>query len=91
MAELEAALARHRDEAGQLTAAIRRLIAVMKQEDLLAEDITDEYRRLLCPAPTVSERSLRPLLKLPAVEQQGALQIMIHGHQRRSQVRGRAK
>ncbi len=47
VAELEAALARHREEAGQLTAAIRRLIEVMKQEDLLADDIKDEYRRLV--------------------------------------------
>lgn len=45
--DLKAALSRHREEAGQLTAAIRRLIEVMKQEDLLAEDIKDEYRRLV--------------------------------------------
>ena len=45
--ELEATLARHRDELGRLTASIRRLIEVMKQEDLLAEDIKEEYRRLV--------------------------------------------
>jgi hypothetical protein len=44
---LEAALARHREEAGRLTRSIRRLIDVMKQEDLLAEDIKEEYRRLV--------------------------------------------
>lgn len=47
VAELEATLARHRDELGPLTAGIRRLIEVMKQEDLLAEDIKEEYRRLV--------------------------------------------
>jgi hypothetical protein len=47
LAELEAALGRHREEAGRLTRSIRRLIDVMKQEDLLAEDIKDEYRRLV--------------------------------------------
>jgi hypothetical protein len=45
--ELETAIARHSDELGHLTAAIRRLIEVMKQEDLLAEDIKEEYRRLV--------------------------------------------
>ncbi len=40
-------LLRHRDELGQLTAGIRRLVEVMKQEDLLADDIKEEYRRLV--------------------------------------------
>ena len=47
VSELEAALARHRDKVGRLTAGIRRLIEVMKQEDLLSEDIKEEYRRLV--------------------------------------------
>ena len=47
LAELETALGRHRDEAGRLTTSIRRLIEVMMQEDLLADDIKDEYRRLV--------------------------------------------
>ena len=47
VSELEGTLARHRDELGQLSASIRRLIEVMKEEDLLAEDIKDEYRRLV--------------------------------------------
>ena len=47
VAELEAVLAGHREEAGRSTTSIRRLIEVMKQEDLLAEDIKDEYRRLV--------------------------------------------
>ena len=47
VAELEATLARHRQELGPLTVGIRRLIEVMKQEDLLAEDIKEEYRRLV--------------------------------------------
>lgn len=47
VAELEATPARHREELGPLTAGIRRLIEVMKQEDLPADDIKDEYRRLV--------------------------------------------
>ncbi|TAK36074.1 MAG: hypothetical protein EPO21_03715 [Chloroflexota bacterium] len=47
VAELETTLARHRDDLGHLTTGIRRLIEVMKQEDLLAEDIKEEYRRLV--------------------------------------------
>ncbi len=47
VAELEASVARHREELGHLTAGIRRLIEVMKQQDLLAEDIKEEYRRLV--------------------------------------------
>jgi hypothetical protein len=43
----DGALGRHRDEAGRLTTSIWRLIEVMKQEALLAEDIKDEYRRLV--------------------------------------------
>ncbi len=45
--ELERALARHRDEVGRLTTAIRRLIELMKDEDFVADDIKDEYRRLI--------------------------------------------
>ena len=45
VAGLEATLARHREELGHLTAGIRRLIEVMKQQDLLAEDVKEEYRR----------------------------------------------
>ena len=45
--ELEQRLLRHRDEIGRLTAAIRRIIEVMKQDDLLAEDIKAEYRQLI--------------------------------------------
>ena len=33
-----------------MTAAIRRLIEVMKREDMVAEDINDEYRRLVVQA-----------------------------------------
>ena len=47
VAELEASVARHREELGHLTAGIRRLIEVMKQQDRLAEDIKEEYRRLV--------------------------------------------
>ena len=32
---------------GRLTASIRRIIEIMKQDDLLAEDIKAEYRRLI--------------------------------------------
>ena len=56
VAELEATLARHRDELGPLTAGIRRLIEVMKQEDLLAEDIKEEYRRLVRDKEQVQTR-----------------------------------
>jgi hypothetical protein len=45
--ELEDGLARHREELGHLTAAIHRLIEVMKREDLLGEDIKEEYKRLI--------------------------------------------
>ncbi|GIW09423.1 MAG: hypothetical protein KatS3mg061_0480 [Dehalococcoidia bacterium] len=47
LAELEAALARHRDETGRLTTSIRQLTGVIKQENLLAKDIKEEYRRLV--------------------------------------------
>ena len=46
VAGLEATLARHREDLGRLTTGIRRLIKVTKHEDLLAEDIKEEYRRL---------------------------------------------
>ncbi len=37
----------NREELGPLTARIRRRIEVMKQEDFLARDIKEEYRRLV--------------------------------------------
>ncbi|MGE3601582.1 MAG: recombinase family protein, partial [Dehalococcoidia bacterium] len=45
--ELEKRLLHHRDEVGRLTAAIRRIIEVMKEVDLLADDIKEEYKRLV--------------------------------------------
>ena len=38
---------RHRGEIGRLSIGIRRIIEIMKQEDLLAEDVKEEYRRLV--------------------------------------------
>lgn len=40
-------LLRHRAEIGSLTMAIRRLIEVMKAEDLLSEDLKAEYKWLV--------------------------------------------
>lgn len=45
--DMEKRLLRHRDDIGRRTASIRRLIEIMKQDDLLAEDIKAEYRRLI--------------------------------------------
>ena len=45
--DMEQRLLRHRDAIGRLTASIRRIIEIMKQDDLLAEDIKTEYRRLI--------------------------------------------
>jgi site-specific DNA recombinase len=45
--ELDQRLVRHRDEIGRLTAAIRRIIEIMKQDDLIAEDIKAEYKQLI--------------------------------------------
>ncbi len=47
VAALEQEQQRRRDEIGRLTAGIRRLIDVMKEEDLLSADLRDEYRRLV--------------------------------------------
>lgn len=47
LAELEERLLRHRDEIGSLTMGIRRLIEVMKAEDLLSDDLKAEYKRLV--------------------------------------------
>jgi site-specific DNA recombinase len=57
--ELENALARHRDEMGRLTAAIHRLIEVMKEEDLLADDLKDEYRRLVREKEALQARCVK--------------------------------
>lgn len=44
--ELEQRELRQRDDIGRLTAAIRRIIEVVKQDDLLVEEIKAEHRRL---------------------------------------------
>lgn len=38
---------RHQEEVGKLTAGIRRIIEVMKQEDMLSEDVREEYKQLV--------------------------------------------
>jgi len=41
------ARSRHQEEVARLTTGIRRIIEVMKTEDLLSEDVKDEYRQLV--------------------------------------------
>ncbi len=38
---------RHQEEIGKLTIGIRRIIEVMKQEDMLSEDVREEYKQLV--------------------------------------------
>ncbi len=45
--QLEETQTSRREEIGRLTAGIRRIIKVMKAEDLLSEDIREEYKRLV--------------------------------------------
>ncbi len=47
VSEMQGDLLRRREEIGRLSAAIRRIIEIMKQDDLLAEDIKEEYKRLV--------------------------------------------
>lgn len=47
MTGLQEKLLEDRDEIGRLTTQIRRLIQVMKQEDLLADDLKAEYKQLV--------------------------------------------
>jgi hypothetical protein len=57
--DLENALARHRDEMGRFTASIHRLIEVMKEEDLLADALKDEYRRLVREKEALQARCVK--------------------------------
>ncbi len=45
--QMEETQTSRREEIGRLTAGIRRIIEVMKAEDLLSEDIREEYKRLV--------------------------------------------